>query len=126
MTDGYKTLKRIKATPMKDFTGEKEIPEDQLPSAILSLLAALMPVILIGLSEVFSQILDRSGAAFGVVRGMGNPVIAMLLSLLFALFTLSLRRGNKMTDVMNDLAHSIGSIAMILLIIAGAGAQRDQ
>jgi Gnt-I system high-affinity gluconate transporter len=46
----------------------------------------------------------------------------MLLSLLFALFTLAFRNGRKMTEVMNDLAHAISSIAMVLLIIAGAGA----
>jgi Gnt-I system high-affinity gluconate transporter len=115
-------FKKIKATPLKDFTGEQEIPDDELPSTLLSLLAALMPVILIGLSEIIAQFLDQSTGLYAIVRGIGNPVIAMLLSLLFALFTLSLRNGNKMKDVMNDLTHSISSIAMILLIIAGAGA----
>jgi Gnt-I system high-affinity gluconate transporter len=114
-------FKKIKASPLKDFTGEREIPDNELPSTLLSLLAALMPVILIGLSEILSHFLDQSSTLFAVVKGVGNPVIAMLLSLLFALFTLSLRNGTKMTDVMNDLAHSISSIAMILLIIAGAG-----
>ena len=114
-------FKKIKATPLKDFTGEREIPDDELPSTLLSLLAALMPVILIGLSEILSHFLDQSSTLFAVVKGVGNPVIAMLLSLLFALFTLSLRNGNKMSEVMKDLAHSISSIAMILLIIAGAG-----
>jgi Gnt-I system high-affinity gluconate transporter len=114
-------FKKIKATPLKDFTGEKQIPNDELPSTLLSLLAALMPVILIGLSEILSHFLDQSSTLYGLIKGVGNPVIAMLLSLLFALFTLSLRNGNKMSEVMKDLAHSISSIAMILLIIAGAG-----
>jgi len=114
-------FKKIKATPLKDFTGEREIPYDELPSTLLSLLAALMPVILIGLSEILSHFLDQSSTLYGLTKGVGNPVIAMLLSLLFALFTLSLRNGNKMSEVMRDLAHSISSIAMILLIIAGAG-----
>ncbi len=115
-------FKKIKASPLKAFTGEKDIPEDELPSPTLSLVAALMPVILIGLSEILTHFLEESSTLYAVVKGMGNPVIAMLLSLLFALFTLSLRNGRKMTDVMDDLAHSIASIAMILLIIAGAGA----
>jgi len=115
-------FKKIKARPLEEFTGEKEVPDDELPSTFLSLLAALMPVILIGLSEIVAHFLDQETTLFAVVRGMGNPVIAMLLALLFALFTLSLRKGNRIRDVMNDLAHSISSIAMILLIIAGAGA----
>ncbi|MCK4991670.1 MAG: gluconate transporter, partial [Bacteroidales bacterium] len=114
-------FKKIKATPLKDFTGEQEIPDDELPSTLLSLLAALMPVILIGLSEILSHFFDQSSTLYGLTKEVGNPVIAMLLSLLFALFTLSLRNGNKMSELMKDLAHSISSIAMILLIIAGAG-----
>ncbi len=114
-------FKKIKATPLKDFTGEKEVADHELPSTLLSILAALMPVILIGFSVIVSHFLNESTILYGVVKGMGNPVMAMLLSLLFALFALALRNGNRMTDVMNDLAHSISSIAMILLIIAGAG-----
>jgi len=49
----------------------------------------------------------------------------MLLSVLFALFALSLRNGKKIPEVMEDLGHSISSIAMILLIIAGAGSLKE-
>jgi len=114
-------FKKIKATPLKDFTGEKNLADHELPSTSLSIIAALMPVILIGVSEIVSHFLEESSTLYAVVKGAGNPVLAMLLSVLFALFTLALRNGKKMKDVMNDLAHSISSIAMILLIIAGAG-----
>jgi Gnt-I system high-affinity gluconate transporter len=114
-------FKKIKATPLKDFTGEKILAEHELPSTFLSILAALMPVILIGISEILSRILEESTTLYEVVKGAGNPVVAMLFSVLFALFTLSLRNGRKITEIMSELAHSISSIAMILLIIAGAG-----
>lgn len=115
-------FKKINATPLEDFTGKKFLNEEELPPTGLSLLAALMPLILIGISAFVAHFLDQSGGFYLVVKGLGNPVIAMLLSLLFALFTLALRNGKKMTGVMKDLAHAISSIAMILLIIAGAGA----
>jgi Gnt-I system high-affinity gluconate transporter len=114
-------FKKIKATPLKDFTGEKILAEHELPSTFLSILAALMPVILIGISEILSRFLQESTTLYEVVKGAGNPVVAMLFSVLFALFTLSLRNGRKITEIMSELAHSISSIAMILLIIAGAG-----
>lgn len=114
-------FKKIKATPLKDFTGEKILAEHELPSTFLSILAALMPVILIGISEILSRFLLESTTFYEVVKGAGNPVVAMLFSVLFALFTLSLRNGRKITEIMSELAHSISSIAMILLIIAGAG-----
>jgi Gnt-I system high-affinity gluconate transporter len=118
-------FKNIKAVPLKDFTGQKEIPREDLPSLWISLLAALMPVILIGFSEILARSLDLSLRLHAVVRGMGNPVIAMLISLLFALFTLGLRKGAKMREVMKDLAEAVSGIAMILLIIAGAGGLKE-
>ncbi len=114
-------FKKIKATALKEFTGAKILEDHELPSTLLSILAAMMPVILIGISEIACLLLNDSTSLYQIVSGLGNPVIAMLLSLLFALFTLALRNGKKMSAVMSDLAHSISSIAMILLIIAGAG-----
>jgi Gnt-I system high-affinity gluconate transporter len=118
-------FKNIKAVPLKDFTGQKEIPREALPPLWISLLAALMPVILIGFSEILARLLDPSLRLHAVFRGMGNPVMAMLISLLFALFTLALRKGSKMREVMKDLAEAVSSIAMILLIIAGAGGLKE-
>jgi Gnt-I system high-affinity gluconate transporter len=118
-------FKKIKASPMKDFTGSAALSEEELPSIFLSILAALMPVVLIGLSALLTFLLAEGSALYAVADGMGNPVLAMLLSVLFALFALSLRNGRKITEVMEDLGHSISSIAMILLIIAGAGSLKE-
>lgn len=118
-------FKKIKATPMKEFTGEKPMSNEELPSTGISILAALMPVVLIGLSAFICHFLDESTVLYSVLRGMGNPVLAMLLSVLFALFTLGLRKGKKMAEVMDELAKAIASIAMILLIIAGAGGLKE-
>ena len=118
-------FKKIKATPMEDFTGQAPLDENELPSIFISILAALMPVVLIGISGIALLFVDEASALYPVVTGMGNPVLAMLLSVLFALFTLGLRNGRKMVDVMHDLSHSISSIAMILLIIAGAGSLKE-
>jgi Gnt-I system high-affinity gluconate transporter len=118
-------FKKIKATPMADFTGEAPLEDHELPSTFISILAALMPVLLIGLSGVAIQFMEESTSLYVLVKGLGNPVLAMLVSVLFALFMLGLRNGKKMGEVMNDLSHSISSIAMILLIIAGAGALKE-
>ena len=118
-------FKKITATPMKDFTGQAPMDDDQLPSAFISLLSALMPVILIALSGIACQFIEEQSHAYPIIKGLGNPVLAMLLSVLFALFTLALRNGKKITGVMKDLSHAISSIAMILLILAGAGSLKE-
>jgi len=118
-------FKKIKASPLEDFTGQAPLENEELPSILISVLAALMPVLLIGISAIFTPLISESSLVWPIVQGVGNPVMAMLLSLLFALFVLALRRGRKMAEVMKDLAHSISSIAMILLIIAGAGSLKE-
>jgi len=45
----------------------------------------------------------------------------MLISLLLAVYTLGIARGRTMVDIMASLAHSISSLTMVMLIIAGAG-----
>jgi Gnt-I system high-affinity gluconate transporter len=49
----------------------------------------------------------------------------MLVSVLFAVYTLGIARGRKMTDIMNSLTHSVLSITTIMLLIAGAGALKQ-
>ncbi len=118
-------FKKIKASPMEDFTGQAPIGEHRLPSITLSILAALMPVVLIGVSGAGVLVIDELSPLYPLVKGIGNPVLAMLLSVLFALFTLGLRNGKKISEVMNNLSQAISSIAMILLIIAGAGSLKE-
>ena len=118
-------FKHIKATPMKDFTGQAQLDEHELPSIYISILAALMPIILIGTSGLITPGIEVDTPLYQLIKGLGNPVMAMLLSVLFAIFVLALRNGRKMADVMKGLSHSISSIAMILLIIAGAGSLKE-
>ncbi|MEZ5072868.1 MAG: gluconate:H+ symporter [Bacteroidales bacterium] len=118
-------LQRVRATPLKAFTGNDTRENQNPPGMGRSLLAALMPVLLMGLSALGDLILEPGTGAFTVIHGLGNPVLAMLLALFFAVFALGLRNGRKMKDLMEDLTAAVSSIAMILLIIAGAGALKE-
>ena len=53
---------------------------------------------------------------------MSDANIALFMAVIVAIFTLGLRNGKTMDEVMNSSAKSIGAIAMIVLIIAGGGA----
>jgi Gnt-I system high-affinity gluconate transporter len=118
-------FKKIKASPLEEFTGKAPLDEHLLPSKFISILAALMPVLLMGLSALIVPLIDETSKLHAIISGLGNPVMAMLLSVLFALFTLSLRNGNRIPEVMNNLVHAVSSIAMILLIVAGAGGLKE-
>ena len=118
-------FKKIKAKPLKEFTGQNILKGNKLPSSFISVLAALMPVILIGLAALIDSFFNEKSAVYQFSKGIGDPVIAMLLSVLFAIYVLALRKGKKMKEVMDDLVQAISSIAMILLIIAGAGGLKE-
>jgi hypothetical protein len=54
-----------------------------------------------------------------------NPLVVMLMSLAVATYTLGLSRGMKIQPLMDDYGNSVKDIAVILLIIAGAGTLKE-
>ena len=96
-----------------------------MPGTGISIFTALLPVILIGIAAIASLLLPEDSAILNILLFIGNPVIAMLISVLVAIYTLGLARGKKMKEVMDSVASAITGITMVLLIIAGAGALKQ-
>ncbi len=63
-----------------------------------------------------------SGLFYNVILFLGNSTIAMLISLLFAIYTMGLGRGKTIPDLMDSCGKAIAGIAGLLLIIGGGGA----
>ena len=118
-------LSRVEAKPIAEFVNHKVMAEDEMPGFLTSFFTALMPVILISLATIAGLILPEGNLLRKILSGIGNPIVAMLLSVLFAVYTLGIARGKKMPDLMKSLGHSVGSIAMIMLLISGAGALKQ-
>ncbi len=114
------TLKKYKNIPLQSFAG-KSVPDDELPSMFNSIFTAFLPVLLIALSTVFKLFVHTENAATKIVIALGDPAMAMIITLLFAIYTLGLKRGKKVSEVMFSLTDAVKEIAMILLIIGGAG-----
>jgi Gnt-I system high-affinity gluconate transporter len=122
-----KALSRTKivAKPLAEFISQKPLNDEEMPGFWISFFSALLPVILITVATIAGFILPKDNAVRNVMGWIGNPVFAMLLAVLFAIYTLGLARGRKITEIMNSLAHSVTSITMIMLLIAGAGALKQ-
>jgi Gnt-I system high-affinity gluconate transporter len=120
-----RTIKKVKATPLPEFYNPVILKEHEMPPMGISIFTALLPVLLIGLSTVLDYVLPGDFPMRNLLVFIGNPVMAMLISVLVAIYTLGLGRGKKMKDVMDTLSVSISSITMVLLIIAGAGALKQ-
>lgn len=120
-----RTMKHVKATPLKEFYNPIVLKDDEMPGMGISTFSALLPVILIALATIFDFLLPNDFPFKKVLLFIGNPVIAMLISVLVAIYTLGLARGKKMKPLMDSLTSSIASITMVLLIIGGAGALKQ-
>ncbi len=115
-----KTLKNIKSVPLQTFQ-PKQIAEVELPGTLNSFLTSLLPVILLALTTLLPLLASEEGALKKILSFIGDPIIVMLLSLTVATFTLGLRNGRKIKAVMDSYAEATKDVAMILLIVAGAG-----
>ncbi len=120
-----KALSKIEAKPFAEFVNVKPLTDDEMPGFWTSFFSALLPVLLITIATIAGFLLPEENFVRKVLGWIGNPVFAMLLSVLFAIYTLGIARGRKITDIMNSLAHSVTSITMIMLLIAGAGALKQ-
>ncbi|WP_276169073.1 gluconate:H+ symporter [Zobellia alginiliquefaciens] len=120
-----RSIKNVEATPLKEFLNPKILTDDEMPSTAISIVTALLPVILIAFASVIALILPEENAIRKATDILGNPVMAMLISVLVAIYTLGLARGKKMKDVMDSVGSAVSGITMVLLIIAGAGALKQ-
>jgi len=119
-----RTIKNIKATPLKAFYNPVILKDEEMPGIGISIFTALLPVILIAFSTIFTQFLTE-GLLKTIVTFIGNPSIAMLISVLVAIYTLGIARGKKMPELMESISNAVSSITMVLLIIAGSGALKQ-
>jgi len=120
-----KSLKKYKPEPLEEFYNVELIPESELPSFSTSIFTALLPVLLIGFSAVVGIWASPETVLRNIADVIGNPVLAMLISVLVAIYFLGIKRGRKMEEVMQSLAKAVASITMVLLIIGGAGALKE-
>jgi len=119
------TLKKYNPKPLKSMMASRTFSEEELPSLGISIVTALLPVILLLSSAIVDLLPIDIPWINGFVNFAGNPVIAMLLTVLIALYTLGIRRGLKVSEVSGIYAEAVKGIAVILLIIAGAGALKE-
>ncbi|HTU67172.1 MAG TPA: gluconate:H+ symporter [Steroidobacteraceae bacterium] len=114
-------FRNVKSNPITLFVAPLR-PESELPSAFNCFASALLPVALIACSMAVPYAPESAQAA---LKFWTNPLIVMLLALAVATWTLGLSRGLKLQPLMDDYGNSVKDVAVILLIIAGAGTLKE-
>ena len=117
-------LKNIQAKPLKTFQSDPK-PEHELPGIGNSLFTALLPVFLLIGTTALNLNWEENGSFSPVIKLISDPSTVMLISLLFATFSLGISRKESMTKLMDNYTDATKDIAMILLIVAGAGALKQ-
>lgn len=114
------TLRNLRSSAPGIIT-VKEIPVDKLPGLSTSILSAMLPVILITLTTVIDTLSPDAGPMRPLIVFFSDPAIVMVISLAFATYTLGLKMGTSMKQVMDIYGEAIKDIAGLLLIMGGAG-----
>jgi len=120
-----RTLKKIKSNPLEAFYDKRELKDEEMPGFGISITTALFPVVLMIVASVSNQLFQKESVFLDIINFIGDPTIAMVLAVIFAIYTLGIRQNKKVADVADSLIDGVKSIAMILLIIGGAGALKQ-
>ncbi|HYK45624.1 MAG TPA: gluconate:H+ symporter, partial [Parafilimonas sp.] len=118
------TLKKYKNKPPETFAS-KDLKDEELPGLFNSVFTTFLPVLLIAIGTICQQLIAQQNAVTKFFIGIGDPPIAMIIAVLYALYSLGLKRTRSMSVLMNHLVDSVKDISLILLIIAGAGAMKE-
>lgn len=119
-----RTLRRIQ-TNLPDTFRPSEVAESELPGLWNSVLSSLLPVILLAATTLVKPYIPADGVVRDIFTFLSNPDMVLLLSLGIATYTLGLRRGMSTSRIMEIYGDAVKDIAMILLIMAGAGALKQ-
>ena len=115
-----RTLKKYTTKPLELFKG-RDVPAEELPSMFYSVFTAVLPILLIGLNTIVSLTTSSQNFFTNTCKVLGDPIVAMAITLLFATYSLGIKNGKKIKDLMQTMTDSIKDISIILLIIGGAG-----
>jgi len=93
-----------------------------MPGPANSFLSSLLPVMLLAVTALLPLIpATQEGPWPSLIAFVGDPITVMLLSVIVATYTLGIANGKNMKTVMDIYGDAVKDVAMIVLIVAGAG-----
>jgi GntP family gluconate:H+ symporter len=105
--------------PLADQLGGESTRET--PGFAISVFTVLVPVMLMLLSSAGDFLLDEASAARPILHFIGNPIVALLIALLFSFWSLTRARGFTREEVLKFCNDCLAPTATILLVIGAGG-----
>lgn len=97
-------------------------PDEELPPFGITLFTIMLPMLIMVSKTIIELSFSKNVSFMPVVQFIGNPITALLLSAFFAYYSLGLRRGLKMKQLLTHTEQCFGPVAAIMLVIGGGGA----
>ncbi len=119
-----RTLKGIESYPLEAFLPAQST-RGKMPGITISFITALLPVILLMLTTLYPYLFNHCLPFQNIVALLGQPSIVMLIALVFATFSLGIKTGRNMAQVMTIYADAVKDVGMIVLIIGSSGALKQ-
>lgn len=122
----YNTVKDIKTDIPEGLHNDKHFTDEEMPFFTSSILTALTPVFLMAISAVGKMMqLPKNAPITHVLNFIGDPSVALTISIIVAFYTFGFARGKTMKEVMETSEKAILTVAMILFIVGAGGALKQ-
>ena len=135
-------FRKLRVTPPEELYQEKDFKREELPGLGRSVFTAIVPVLLMLMGALIDILIGKdanyqafilemsgneslawlAGRLLNVMKFLSDPNMALMMAVAVGLYTLGIRQGRKMSELMKSMGRSVGAIAMIILIIAAGGA----
>lgn len=118
-------VRRMNPEIPKGLVSERVFEEEEMPGMGWSLAVALLPVVLIAGAAVTDLAVSGDNAWLHFVAFIGSAPIALLLTLLVAVWVFGPRMGRSLAEVSTSCKEAAQAMAMILLVIGAGGAFKN-
>jgi len=95
------------------------------PHLVPTVLTMLLPVVLMLARAIGELILTKGNGTRSVLDIIGDPVVALLIGVVVAMFTLGVQAGFPRAKISASVGGALGPIAGILLIVAAGGGFKE-
>lgn len=121
----YSTAKDLNPEIPKGLYNPKVFTEEEMPSFKVSIFTALVPVVLMAASAIVKLTLSAENGFAQFVNFLGNPDMALAISVAVAIYNFGIARGKSIVEIMKIIEQAVVAIAMILLIVGAGGALKQ-
>ena len=113
---------RIVLSPDNPMAAQLEGSANQeMPGFGISVFTVVIPIILMLLASAADVTLDPASTVVTVLHFIGNPIVALLLALLFSFWSLGRARHFTRNELLRFCNDCLGPTATILLVIGAGG-----